>query len=160
GGKVEFRVEEDPEKLFLITIEDNGPGIRDLKNILAGRYVSETGMGMGIIGAKKLMYPFQVDTAEGKGTKVVLGKKLPRRATRMTAERIRQITDELTEDQPENPLQELQVQNQDLLRTLGELESRQAELTRLNRELDETNRGVVALYAELNDKADYLQRAS
>ncbi len=30
----------------------------------------------------------------------------------------------------------------------------------MNRELDETNRGVVALYAELNDKADFLQRAS
>ncbi|HEX7958664.1 MAG TPA: ATP-binding protein [Terriglobales bacterium] len=160
GGKVEFRVEEEPEKLFLITIEDNGPGIRDLKKILSGRYVSETGMGMGIIGAKKLMYPFQVETAEGKGTKVVLGKKLPHRAMRITAERIRQITDELAQGETENPLQELQVQNQDLLRTLSELESRQLELTRLNRELDETNRGVVALYAELNDKADYLQRAS
>jgi CheY-like chemotaxis protein/nitrogen-specific signal transduction histidine kinase len=40
------------------------------------------------------------------------------------------------------------------------LRSRQAELAQLNRELDETNRGVVALYAELNDKADFLQRAS
>ena len=34
------------------------------------------------------------------------------------------------------------------------------ELAQLNRELDETNRGVVALYAELDDKADFLQRAS
>src|SRR4029077_5510031 len=33
-------------------------------------------------------------------------------------------------------------------------------MAQLNRELDETNRGVVALYAELNDKADFLQRAS
>lgn len=160
GGKVEFRVEEEPEKLFLITIEDKGPGIRDLKSILGGRYVSETGMGMGLIGAKRLMEPFRVETEEGKGTKVVLGKRLPRRAHRITAERIRHLTEELTQSTPESPLQELQIQNQDLLRTLSELEARQAELTRLNRELDETNRGVVALYAELNDKADYLQRAS
>ena len=46
------------------------------------------------------------------------------------------------------------------MRTLEELRARQAELAQLNRELDETNRGVVALYAELNDKADFLQRAS
>ena len=46
------------------------------------------------------------------------------------------------------------------MRTLEELRARQDELAQLNRELDETNRGVVALYAELNDKADFLQRAS
>ena len=43
---------------------------------------------------------------------------------------------------------------------MQELRERQEELAQLNRELDETNRGVVALYAELNDKADFLQRAS
>ena len=32
-------------------------------------------------------------------------------------------------------------------------------MTRLNRELEDTNRGVVALYAELDEKADYLRRA-
>ena len=31
--------------------------------------------------------------------------------------------------------------------------------TRLNRELEDTNRGVVALYAELDEKADHLRRA-
>src|SRR5262249_13194357 len=30
----------------------------------------------------------------------------------------------------------------------------------LNRELEDTNRGVVALYAELDEKADYLRRVS
>jgi signal transduction histidine kinase len=60
----------------------------------------------------------------------------------------------------DNPYEELQQQNKELMRTLEELRARQAELAQLNRELDETNRGVVALYAELNDKADFLQRAS
>jgi len=54
----------------------------------------------------------------------------------------------------------LQQQNQELLRALDELRARQLELAQLNRELDETNRGVVALYAELDDRADFLQRAS
>jgi signal transduction histidine kinase len=46
------------------------------------------------------------------------------------------------------------------LKTLQELRSRQEELELLNRELEDTNRGVVALYAELDERADYLRRAS
>jgi signal transduction histidine kinase len=42
----------------------------------------------------------------------------------------------------------------------NEVEQLRAELARLNAELDETNRGVVALYAELDDRALDLKRAS
>ena len=54
---------------------------------------------------------------------------------------------------------EIQQQNQELLRTLDELRKRQEDLSRLNDELEDTNRGVVALYAELDEKADHLRRA-
>ena len=37
--------------------------------------------------------------------------------------------------------------------------SGRSELARLNRELEDTNRGVVALYAELDEQADHLRRA-
>ena len=53
----------------------------------------------------------------------------------------------------------MQHQNQELLGALEEIRTRQADLTRLNRELEDTNRGVVALYAELDEKADHLRRA-
>jgi signal transduction histidine kinase len=46
------------------------------------------------------------------------------------------------------------------LRTLDELNARRQELARLNRELQETNRGVVALYAELDERAEELRRNS
>jgi signal transduction histidine kinase/CheY-like chemotaxis protein len=46
-----------------------------------------------------------------------------------------------------------------LLRVLDELRRRQEELSRLNAELEDTNRGVVALYAELDERADSLRRA-
>ncbi|HEX6643380.1 MAG TPA: ATP-binding protein [Gemmatimonadales bacterium] len=42
----------------------------------------------------------------------------------------------------------------------AELTARQAEIERLNGELAETNRGVLALYAELDDRALQLARAS
>ena len=53
----------------------------------------------------------------------------------------------------------MQYQNHELLRALEEIRTRQADLIRLNRELEDTNRGVVALYAELDEKADHLRRA-
>src|SRR5215213_9522145 len=43
---------------------------------------------------------------------------------------------------------------------LAELRFARNEVERLSRELDDTNRGVLALYAELDDKAQDLARAS
>ena len=65
----------------------------------------------------------------------------------------------LAQERPQDAFQELQHQNQELLQALEEIRTRQAELSRLNRELEDTNRGVVALYAELDEKADHLRRA-
>ena len=42
---------------------------------------------------------------------------------------------------------------------MNELRARQEDLSRLNAELEDTNRGVVALYAELDEKAERLRRA-
>jgi signal transduction histidine kinase/CheY-like chemotaxis protein len=50
-------------------------------------------------------------------------------------------------------------QNQELLSALAELKARQDDLTLLTRELEDTNRGMVALYAELDEKAGHLRRA-
>jgi signal transduction histidine kinase len=55
---------------------------------------------------------------------------------------------------------DLEMHNQELMRVLGTLAERQAEADRLNAELNETNRGVLALYAELDDRASELARAS
>jgi|SRR5271166_5655569 len=46
-------------------------------------------------------------------------------------------------------LDELAAQNQELIATLDQLNTQRAELEKINGELDETNRGVVALYDEL-----------
>lgn len=49
--------------------------------------------------------------------------------------------------------------NEELVRVRRELRARELELAELNRELEDTNRGVVALYAELDEKAAALQSA-
>jgi signal transduction histidine kinase/CheY-like chemotaxis protein len=50
-------------------------------------------------------------------------------------------------------------QDHALSRALDELQRKQQELERLSHELEDTNRGVVALYAELDEKAAHLRRA-
>ncbi|MGC1227398.1 MAG: ATP-binding protein [Candidatus Sulfotelmatobacter sp.] len=160
GGRVEFDIENGEEKMVLISVRDNGPGIANLETILDGKYVSRTGMGLGMIGAKRLLDHFQVETKKGAGTTVILGKLIPHKFTRLTETELQSLLANIERKPSESPYEELQQQNKELMRTLDELRARQAELAQLNRELDETNRGVVALYAELNDKADFLQRAS
>lgn len=160
GGKVEFLVEgASAPQLLIVKVTDKGPGIRDLDRILEGRYASKTGMGMGIIGARRLMDQFEIDSEPGRGTTVVLKKVFPRNGRYVAPEDFGPILDQLAKDKPSDPLSELQLQNQELLRALEELRRRQDELRRVNRELEDTNRGVVALYAELDEKADHLRRA-
>ena len=164
GGRAEFSIADfynpsGPEQLLLITLRDEGRGIPNLDEILDGRYVSQTGMGLGVIGAKRLMDHFQIEGNAGRGTTVVLGKKIPRRFSNFKPGELDKVLSSI-ERASQDPYEELKLQNKELLHALQELRERQEDLAQLNRELDETNRGVVALYAELNDKADFLQRAS
>ncbi len=159
GGSIDFSI-DNSHRNFLISIQDKGRGIANLDEILGGKYVSKTGMGLGMIGARRLMDDFKVETGAGKGTVVILGKRLSDRFTRLTDAELNALLTTIEQKPSENPYEELEQQNKELMRTLEELRTRQAELATLNKELDDTNRGVVALYAELNDKADFLQRAS
>ncbi len=160
GGTLEFVVEgQTPPQLFLIRVSDRGPGIPDVARILDGQYRSPHGMGLGIVGARRLMDRFEIDTSAGRGTTVVLKKILPARAPLVGTREVAQIADTLARRAPQDPLTEVQQQNRELLAALEELRRRQEELTRLNHELEDTNRGVVALYAELDEKADHLRRA-
>jgi signal transduction histidine kinase/CheY-like chemotaxis protein len=159
GGKAEFLVEgKTAPQLFVIRVSDQGPGIPDLARVLDGQYRSATGMGLGITGARRLMDHFSIEST-GRGTVVVLQKIFSRSAAMVTAPRLARITAELARRPPESALEEIQQQNQELIRTLEEVRARQDDLVRLNAELEDTNRGVVALYAELDEKADHLRRA-
>ncbi|MBW4665155.1 MAG: response regulator [Chroococcus sp. CMT-3BRIN-NPC107] len=155
GGRVEFRVELSALK---IKISDRGKGIANIEAILAGRYTSTTGMGLGIIGAKRLMDKFTIESAVGETT-VLLTKYLPKQ-TNITPSVLNKIAQELAQKSPENLYQEVQQQNQELLRIMEELRQKSHELVQINSELEDTNRGVVALYAELDERAETWQKAS
>lgn len=160
AGRVEFFVEgKTAPQLFRVKITDSGSGIVNLQEILDGRYRSKTGMGLGIIGARRLVDQFHIESTPGAGTTVWLTKLFPKGAPALQPAALASLLDRLAHARPENPFEEMQRQNQELLRALAELERRQQELSQLNRELADTNRGVGALYAELDEKADHLRRA-
>ena len=158
GGKIEYLIVTEPEPLLVVRITDRGPGIANLDDVLEGRYESKTGMGLGILGARRLMDRFEIESTVGAGTMVAVAKRLRDAAPSRAA--VARIADALAREVIEGPIGELQLQNQELMRALDELRARQLELAQLNRELEETNRGVVALYAELDERAADLQRAS
>jgi signal transduction histidine kinase/ActR/RegA family two-component response regulator len=160
GGRVEFQVEgEATQQALLIEVKDKGPGIADLESVLQGQYRSATGMGLGIMGARRLMDACEISSSRESGTNVLMKKNLPKRAPIVTAESIRALADQLARERPQSPLEEIQQQNGELMRLLDELRGRQDDLERLNRELEDTNLGVIALYAELDEKASDLRRA-
>ncbi|MGA8159603.1 MAG: ATP-binding protein [Acidobacteriaceae bacterium] len=159
NGRVQFAVGLNEPQVLEVTITDSGPGIANLEEILDGRYKSTTGLGMGIVGTRRLMDDFAID-ATPTGTTVRMAKRLPRHQVIMTQRAARDLNQRLQQRTPDSPYEEIEQQNQELLKTLQELRARQEELELLNRELEDTNRGVVALYAELDERADYLRRAS
>jgi signal transduction histidine kinase/DNA-binding response OmpR family regulator len=160
GGVVDFHIEgQTAPQVFLIRVRDKGKGIPHLKQILDGSYRSRSGMGLGIIGARRLVDQCDIQTEANLGTTIVLKKVLPQRAPLVTTARLKDLTDILARQISQNPFDEVKQQNQELLRALSDLRDRQDELLRVNRELEDTNRGVVALYAELDERASHLRRA-
>ena len=117
-------------------------------------------MGLGIVGARRMMDGFDITTSATHGTTVVLRKRLPRRGTAADPQRRR----------PHQPAARVgAVRTRWPTRCSSRITScwprsrncaqRQEDLSRLNAELQDTNRGVVALYAELDEKAEHLRRA-
>ncbi|MFD2261898.1 ATP-binding protein [Lacibacterium aquatile] len=159
GGKAEFYLTPDKSSfIFMIKITDHGPGIADLEAILGGRYRSPTGMGLGIPGARRLADRFVIASKPGE-TIVELGKTLPA-SPAFTREKLEEVVKALTRERRDDPLALLRDQNRELLLSLQELRSKQDEMAHLNDELEDTNRGVVALYAELDERAEQLRQAS
>jgi anti-sigma regulatory factor (Ser/Thr protein kinase) len=55
---------------------DRGPGIADIEAVLGGRYRSRTGMGIGLLGVRRLMDSCDIQSKAGSGTVVTIRKLL------------------------------------------------------------------------------------
>lgn len=57
-----------------LRFEDEGPGIVDVNEALREGFTTGGGLGMGLPGAKRLMDEMEIQSAPGRGTKVVVRK--------------------------------------------------------------------------------------
>ncbi|HKC19586.1 MAG TPA: ATP-binding protein [Candidatus Dormibacteraeota bacterium] len=106
----------------------------------------------GLMAARRLLGPSaEGHSAEGGCT---FTRLLPRPAPNADAGQA------LLEGGPTAPDRELQRQDAELLRALESVRERDRELESLKREVEETNQGVLALYAELDGQAESVRRAS
>jgi len=103
----------------------------------------------GIDAATRLM-----DTVDADGDVVRMTKRRPpgvRPDPRLVGEQLAAV-------HPQSALDELRRQNQDLISALDDLRQQKDQLLLLNAELQETNRGVMALYGELSDELEQTNR--
>ena len=162
GGVVEYYFDRQNAPALCIVVTDAGKGIPDLQEVWDGTYISASGMGLGISGSRRLMDDLVIQSSE-RGTTVTLTKYLPKGSEILSPAA---VAKKLTAV-PQDIGAAVHTQNHDMIRLLNELRDRerellerQRELSQLNQELKETNRGVLVLYSELDDRAHELQQAS
>lgn len=75
GGEVEIeRVINGTRKGLRLTFKDEGPGIDDIEKALTDGFSTGGGLGLGLSGARRLSNEFSIDSAPGKGTRIMIGR--------------------------------------------------------------------------------------
>ena len=75
GGEVEIeRLIDGIRKGLRLTFSDQGPGIEDLEKALTDGYSTGGGLGLGLSGARRLSNDFSIDSAPGKGTRIMIAR--------------------------------------------------------------------------------------
>ena len=73
GGSVTLEaISEAARRGLRLSFADQGPGIPDIELALKDGYTSGSGLGLGLGGAKRLCNEFTIDSAPGRGTRVVV----------------------------------------------------------------------------------------
>jgi signal transduction histidine kinase/CheY-like chemotaxis protein len=103
----------------------------------------------GVTAAARLM-----DTVTASGKLIRMTKRRPA----LTRADKRAVRERLAALLPETTLDELRRNNEDLIAALEDLRLQKEQLVALNAELQETNRGVMALYNELSDELEQTNR--
>lgn len=132
----------------LIQVADNGPGLP--APIWVDGKISDMHRTEGLHGSQRLVDAFRIATEPGKGATVSM-EMLLRTSQRLTAADISQRMDELFRRQPQNPHEELEQQNRDMLHTLLELRERKNDLEIADQRKNEFV-GEIRAYAQHDGK--------
>ncbi|MCP3029734.1 anti-sigma regulatory factor [Halobacillus sp. A1] len=70
-GKICFEAIEDMNhKGLRIVAMDDGPGIKELSQVMEDGFSTSGGLGAGLPGVKRLMDDFDIQSEDGKGTEI------------------------------------------------------------------------------------------
>ena len=74
GGQLTLQAGVGGRRTLLVVSQDRGPGIKNLAEIMSGRYKSKSGLGLGLLGSKRLAERFEITTGpEGTRVEVEVG---------------------------------------------------------------------------------------
>ena len=74
-GTIHIRVIEKAGKIGIeIIARDDGPGIEDVEKAMQEGFSTTKSLGIGLPGVRRLMDEFEIETAPGKGTRIVARK--------------------------------------------------------------------------------------
>jgi serine/threonine-protein kinase RsbT len=73
---LEIVAESCPSELMVVA-RDQGPGITDPSLALQDGYSTANGLGLGLSSAKRLMDAFEIRSAAGQGTTIIMRKRRP-----------------------------------------------------------------------------------
>lgn len=75
GGQMQWElVERGLRRGVRLVFTDQGPGIADLEQAMTDGWSSGRGMGLGLSGSKRLVDEFELHSAAGEGTRIVICK--------------------------------------------------------------------------------------
>ena len=60
GGWAELELDTGGESALIVRVVDRGPGIPHLQSVLGGTYRSSSGLGVGLLGARRLSDRFRI----------------------------------------------------------------------------------------------------
>jgi serine/threonine-protein kinase RsbT len=73
GGALKWTIVSQGAKRGLrLSFEDEGPGIADMSLAMTDGWSSGSGLGLGLTGTRRLVNEFEIQSAPGKGTRVVI----------------------------------------------------------------------------------------
>ncbi len=91
-------------------------------------------------------------------TVIRMSRRIPAHAETLPPQRLAELRAQLAQSAPASALDELTLQNEQLIAALDEARRHRDELAVLNEELQETNRGVLALYNQLSEELEETNR--
>ncbi|GHJ10729.1 sensor histidine kinase [Micromonospora humidisoli] len=146
GADVTFSCVTEPDGRRLLSVD-----LAPLRPLPGNRYEPQSGAVARLVDTLGL--------ADVQGDTVVrMSRRVPTAAAALTPQRLAELRAELGVSAPASALDELATQNGQLIAALDEVRRQRDELAVLNAELEETNRGVMALYTQLSEELEETNR--